>query len=54
MSQADSFKNELSRGAENLGAIKRSIFSSSMVVDLDSKNKNEQKMIAICDNSGIL
>lgn len=30
MTMADNFKNDLSRGAENLGAIKRQIFCSDL------------------------
>jgi len=49
MNPADSFKNEISRGAENLGAIKRSILCSSII-----DKCHGGKLIAACDNTGIL
>ena len=58
ISAADNFKNELSRGVENLGAIKRQIFCSDMMSRNKQQNSFQQgeidKLIALSDNAGIL
>ena len=63
LSVADAFKNDLSRGAENLGAIKRRVICSDLIKrlrknqiskDPEEAEKEQDRMIALCDNSGIL
>lgn len=63
ISVADGFKNDLSRGAENLGAIKRRVICSDLIKRLRKNQlpkdqldaeKEQDRMIALCDNAGIL